>query len=215
MPQSNPSAAIERPGESDAAPACTEPTRRALLTALAGCACLAAIEPAAADDEEQPGASERPQKADLLVRAEGDKAGQVIKPDDLKLGGPPLRAWPQDPKTSVIRKGSRLNEVVLVKLDPNEMDDATRARAADGIVCYSVICTHAGCPITAWLKQEQGDKNVLKCLCHNSEYDPRQNAQVVFGPAPRRLAALPLTVADGAITVAAPFVGKVGAQQGG
>ncbi len=215
MSESNPSASVGQIGESDPADCCAGPTRRALLTALASCACLAAIEPASADDDEQPGASERPQKADLLVRAEGDKTGQVIKSDDLTLGGPPVRAWPQDPKTSVIRKGSRLNEVVLVKLDPNELDDATRARAPDGIVCYSVICSHAGCPITAWVKEEQGDKTVLKCMCHNSEYDPRQNAQVVFGPAPRRLAALPLTVADGAITVAAPFVGKVGAQQGG
>lgn len=215
MSQPNPSASIEQSGESDAVGSCNGPTRRAVLTAIAGCACLAAIEPAAADDEDQPGASERPQKADQLVRAEGDKAGQVIKSDDLTLGGPPIRAWPQDPKTSVVRKGSRLNEVVLVKLDPSELDDATRARAPDGIVCYSVICSHAGCPITAWVKENQGDKNVLKCLCHNSEYDPRQDAQVVFGPAPRRLAALPLTVADGEITVAAPFVGKVGAQQGG
>ncbi|QPF86079.1 Rieske 2Fe-2S domain-containing protein [Bradyrhizobium genosp. L] len=215
MSESNPSASVEPFGASGPSASCTDPTRRALLTALAGCACLAAIEPASADDEDKPGASERPQKADVLVRAEGDKAGEVIKADDLTLGGPPIRAWPKDPKSSVVRSGSRLNEVVLVKLDPKEFDDDTRARFPDGIVCYSVICSHAGCPITAWVKQEQGDKNVLKCMCHNSEYDPRQNAQVVFGPAPRRLAALPLNVADGAITVAAAFVGKVGAQQGG
>lgn len=215
MSESNPSASVGQIGGSGPAACCADPTRRTLLlTALASCACAAAIEPAAADDE-QPGASDRPQKADLLVRAEGDKAGEIIKADDLTLGGPPVRAWPKDPKSAVVRKGSRLNEVVLVKLDPNELDDATRARAPDGIVCYSVICSHAGCPITAWVKEEQGDKNVFKCLCHNSEYDPRQNAQVVFGPAPRRLAALPLTVADGAITVAAPFIGKVGVQQGG
>ena len=97
MSESNPSASSEQCGESEAAASRTDPTRRAVLTALAGCACLAAIEPAAADDEDQPGASERPQKADVLVRAEGDKAGQVIKSDDLKLGGPPIRAWPQDP----------------------------------------------------------------------------------------------------------------------
>ena len=56
--------------ESNAAAPCNDPTRRTLLlTALAGCACLAATEPAAAD-EEQPGASERPQKSDVLVRAD-------------------------------------------------------------------------------------------------------------------------------------------------
>ena len=35
----------------------------------------------------------------------------------------------------------------------------------------------------------------------------------MFGPAPRRLPALPLAIADGSLTVAAAFVGKVGAQQ--
>jgi Rieske Fe-S protein len=54
---------------------------------------------------------------------------------------------------------------------------------------------------------------VLKCPCHNSEFDPRASAQVVFGPAPRRLAALPLAVSGDSLTVAAPFAGKVGASQ--
>jgi rieske iron-sulfur protein len=194
---------------------CTQTTRRSLLlTALATGACLAGGAPVAAEDEAA-GSGDRPQKADLFVYAEGEHAGTVIKPDDLKPGGPPVRAWPQDPKSSVIRKGSRLNEVVLVRLDPAELDDDTRSRAADGIVAYSVVCTHAGCPITAWVKQASGDKNVLKCMCHNSEFDPRQSAQVVFGPAPRRLAALPLAISEGALTVAAAFVGKVGTQPGG
>jgi Rieske Fe-S protein len=212
MSDTNPNAAASV--EHETAVSCADPTRRALLvTALATCACLATADRVAADDE-QPGSSERPQKADLLVFAEGEHAGEVIKPGDLTLGGPPLRAWPKDAKTAVIRKASRLNEVLVVRLDPGELDDDTRSRAADGIVAFSVVCTHAGCPVTAWVKQETGDKNILKCMCHNSEYDPRQGAQVVFGPAPRRLAALPLSTADGALTVAAPFVGKVGAQQG-
>jgi rieske iron-sulfur protein len=193
----------------------SDQTRRTLiLTALATAARIAVSEPAAAD-EDQPGSDERPQKADLLVLSEGEHAGEIITPRDLKPGGPPLRAWPKDPKTSVIRNGSRLNEVLVVRLDPAELDDETRSRSADGIVAYSIICAHAGCPVTAWVKEEAGDKDVFKCVCHNSEYDPRQSAQVVFGPAPRRLAALPLAIADGSLTVAATFVGKVGAQQAG
>ena len=117
--------------------------------------------------------------------------------------------------TSVIRNGSRLNEVLVVKLDPAELDDETRAHAAEGIVAYSAICSHAGCPVTGWLKGEAGDNDVFKCFCHNSEFDPRHSGQVVFGPAPRRLAVLPLTKAGGSLTVAATFVGKVGAQQAG
>jgi rieske iron-sulfur protein len=149
------------------------------------------------------------------VFTEGDHAGEVIKTEALELGGPPVHAWPKDPKTSVVRKGSRLNEILIVRLDPAELEDGTRSRAAEGIVAYSAICAHAGCPVTAWVKEQDGDKNVFKCMCHNSEYDPRNDAEVVFGPAPRRLAALPLVIADGTLMVAAPFIGKVGAQQSG
>src|ERR1700722_6870961 len=193
----------------------SDQTRRSLiLTALATAASVAASRPAAAD-EDQPGSDERPQKADVLVFSEGEHEGEVITLQDLKLGGPLLRAWPRDPKTSVIRNGSRLNEILVIRLDPAELDEGTRAHAADGIVAYSAICAHAGCPVTAWVRQDGGDKDVFKCVCHNSEYDPRQGAEVVFGPAPRRLAALPLAIVDGSLTVAAPFVGKVGAQQAG
>ena len=150
----------------------------------------------------------------MLVFSEGDRAGEIIKPEDLKAGGPPVRAWPKDPKTSVVRKGSRLNEILVVRLDPSEFDEDTRSHAADGVVAYSAICVHTGCPITAWVKAAGGDKDVFKCVCHNSEYDPRQSAQVVFGPAPRRLPALPLAMDDGTLTVAAAFIGKVGAQTG-
>ena len=198
-----------------ATPCCPDPTRRALiLTALAAGTCIAASKPAAAG-EDQPGSDERPQKADVLVLSEGEHAGKIIEPQDLELGGPPLRAWPKDPKTSVIRNGSRLNEILVVRLDPAELDDETRTRAADGIIAYSAICSHAGCPVTGWLKGAAGDNDVLKCFCHNSEFDPRHSAEVVFGPALRRLAALPLTTTGGSLTVAATFVGKVGGQQGG
>ncbi|MBR1237017.1 ubiquinol-cytochrome c reductase iron-sulfur subunit [Bradyrhizobium sp. AUGA SZCCT0177] len=212
MSESNPSAAvpIDDIVEHDGAVSCSDPTRRAmLLTALATCACLAAPEPSVAEDD-QPGSNLRPQKADTLVFSEGDRAGEVIKPEDLKLGGPPVRAWPKDPKTAVIRKGSRLNELLVVRLDPAELDDDTRSRSADGIVAYSLICSHTGCPVTGWVKQASGDKLVFKCACHNSEYDPRESAKVLFGPAPRRLAALPLAISDGALTVTATFIGKVG-----
>jgi rieske iron-sulfur protein len=189
---------------------CADRTRRSvLLSALATGACLAAVKPATAEDD-KPGADVRPQKGDLFVVSQGERKGEVVKPDDLKLGGPPVRAWPQDPKSSVVRSGSRLNEVLIVKLDVAELDDDTKAHSADGIVAYSAVCVHAGCPVTAWVKSDTSNQNVMKCMCHNSEYDPRHSAEVVFGPATRRLPALPLAVADGSLTVAAPFVGKVG-----
>jgi Rieske Fe-S protein len=199
---------------SDAAGSCACPTRRTLvLGTIAAGTCLAVATSALAADE-QPGSDKRPQKNDQLVIAEGDRQGELIRPDDLKVGDPPLLAWPRDPESSVVRDGSRLNELLVVRLAPEELDETTRPRAANDIVAYSAICTHAGCPVTAWMKASDSDRDVFKCLCHNSEYDPRESAQVVFGPAPRRLAALPLMIVEGALVVAGPFIGKVGAQQG-
>ena len=193
----------------------TEQTRRTLLLgALATTACLGCSTQAPAG-EDPPGSDERPQKGDQLVFSEGDQEGKLITSADIPKGGPPVHAWPKDPKTSVVRSASRLNEILIIRLDPAELDEKTRERAVDGILAYSAICSHAGCPVTAWVKSDVGEKDVFKCMCHNSEYDPRAGAQVVFGPAPRRLAALPIALAEGSLSVAGNFIGKVGGVQPG
>jgi len=182
--------------------------RTSLLAALLGAPWARAW---AADAADEDAASERPQPGDLLVFAEGDNEGKIIAPDQLALDEEPVMAWPFDPARKIARDGSRLNQLLLLRLDPASLDEATRSRAADGIIAYSAICSHAGCPVTGWVEDE--GKRVLKCFCHNSEYDPRQSSQVVFGPAPRNLAALPVKVVDGALTVAGNFIGKVGGTQ--
>ncbi|MBV8918189.1 ubiquinol-cytochrome c reductase iron-sulfur subunit [Bradyrhizobium sp.] len=189
-------------------------TRRVLILAAAAAGACLTIRPLAAEDD-RPGSDERPKAADLLVFYDGDRQGEIIKPDDLTLGGPPVHAWAKDPKTSVIRDGSRLNEILLVRLAPADIDEDTQPSAADGILAYSAICTHAGCSVTEWVDASAGEGQVFKCPCHNSEFDPRHGASVVFGPAPRRLAMLPLAISEGSLIVARPFVGKVGAQQPG
>ena len=148
----------------------------------------------------------RPDKGDLLVQASGDQARKVITLADLPVGGRPVMAWPMDPASKSLRDGSRLNEVLLVRLDVESLDEATRALAVDAVVAYSAMCTHALCPVTGW----NAEKHVLRCPCHNSEYDPGRAGQVVFGPAPRPLPRLPLAVSDGTLTVAGKFLGKVG-----
>ncbi len=86
------------------------------------------------------------------------------------------------------------------------LNDETRARSADGVVAYSGVCTHQGCPVNMWSK----DKNAMVCSCHGSTYDPKNSAEVIFGPAPRPLPALPLKSENGLLTVAGGFVGRVG-----
>jgi ubiquinol-cytochrome c reductase iron-sulfur subunit len=61
-----------------------------------------------------------------------------------------------------------------------------------GMVAYSKVCTHAGCPVG--LYQEQTEQ--LLCPCHQSLFDVRFGAQQVFGPAPRPLPQLPIYIDD-------------------
>jgi rieske iron-sulfur protein len=179
--------------------------RRRLLQA--GAVAIAALLPGGARGEaDDPARNMRPQIGDVLVRCEGDQACSVIAAADIKIGDQPVMAWTMDPVRKLPRDGSRLNLVLLVRLDPATLGSSTVPHAADGVVAYSAICTHAQCSVTGWV----ADKQVLHCPCHQSEYDPRQDAQVVSGPAPRALAALPLKIADGSLQVAGLFIGRVG-----
>ena len=72
--------------------------------------------------DESPAASERPQEGDRFVFAEGEHKGTEVKPSDLPLDGPQAFAWPKDPKSGVVRDGSRLNQVLLLRLDPASLD---------------------------------------------------------------------------------------------
>ena len=51
--------------------------------------------------------------------------------EDLSLGGPQTLAYPKDPQTETVRNGSRLNQVVLIRLVEQELSDAqTQAGSA-------------------------------------------------------------------------------------
>jgi rieske iron-sulfur protein len=176
--------------------------RRALLGA--GLGILAAKSAAAQTDP----ARDRPRAGDLLVKLDDAKRAPLT-PDDIALDASQLMTWPMDPADNVVRDGSRLNKVLLVRLDPGVLQPQTRERAADGVVAYSAICPHTACEVTNWY----ADRMILECPCHNSQYDPKAGAQVISGPSPRNLAALPLRIADGKLMVARPFIGRLGIQQ--
>lgn len=148
----------------------------------------------------------RPQADDRLVYAEGEKKGMPIKADELKLGGPPVAAMPQDAASGTVRDGSRLNQLLVVRLDPARLTGDTQQRAAQGVVAYSAVCTHTGCDGLSWA----ADKLLFKCPCHETEFDAADGARVISGPAPRRLPALPLKIADGYVVAAGAFSGRPG-----
>ena len=176
------------------------PTRRDVLIALSvlGLDVVVSPHPVSAQPE-----SERPKEGDLLVSNEG---ATPLTLKDIPAGGPPVLAWPMDQAGGLVRRGSRLNKVLLVRLDPKTLVGLTRERAADGVVAYSAICPHAGCEVSVWVP----DQKILECSCHYSHFNPREGAAVIDGPAPRALAALPLKITNGKLTVARPFTGRVG-----
>jgi rieske iron-sulfur protein len=183
--------------------------RRALLRAALGAGILLCAPRRATAQAGDP-RMQRPQAGDRFVFAGGERIGRVITPGDLLAGMPPVTVYPIDPASRVVRDGSRLNQILLVRLAPLELDEDTRARSADGIVAYSGVCTHAGCDVTLW----QIETRRFRCPCHESEFDPRDGGRVVGGPAPRRLPRLPVKVVEGTIVAGGTFTSRPGFQSG-
>jgi rieske iron-sulfur protein len=181
------------------------PGRRRLLQ-VGAAATIALLPGGTRAQDDDPRRMMRPQIGDWLVRLEDDQETTPIASADVMIGDQPILAWAMDPATKLPRDGSRLNQILLLRLDPSTMGEVTKTCAADGLVAYSAICTHQQCSVVGWIE----DKQLLHCPCHQSEYDPRQDARVVAGPAPRPLAALPLRTTDGKPQVAGTFVGRVG-----
>ena len=179
--------------------------RRGMLKLLMGAAFALSGSRLAAARTKEP-RKMRPQENDQFVFAQGDNQGQIIRPDDIPLGGPQVMAYPFEPVSQLVRDGSRFNKVMLVRFRPEDISERTRPHSAGGIIAYSAVCTHAGCPVVMWIKESR----TVKCPCHYSEYDPTNLATVVAGPTPKRLPILPLKTVDGALVVAAKFIGKVG-----
>src|SRR5919106_6034735 len=150
----------------------------------------------------------RPQAGDQFVFFSGERKGEIVMVEDLPLGGPQIMAYPKDPQTDTVRDGSRLNQVALIRLVQQELSEETRANAVEGVVAYSAACTHQACPVSMW----EEDAGTLYCSCHGSQFDPKDGAQVVAGPAERRLAMLPLSVEQGVLIATGPFTGAIGAE---
>ena len=83
----------------------------------------------------------------------GDRKGEIIRPDDVPLASKQMLVYPLEPQTGTIRDGSRLNMVLLIRFPSEQLDERTRANASEGVVAYSAICTHQGCPVTNWAQR--------------------------------------------------------------
>ncbi len=178
--------------------------RRQMLTSALALAAMAPI--AAMAQEGEAKRSTKPEPGDKLAFMLGEKQGKEILPADLKIGGEPTLAYPLDPTTgkALVSKAGLL---VVVRLKPEDLKPGSAKNAADGgVVAFSSMCTHYGCPITTL--HPTGTQVV--CNCHGSVFNAADRGVVTNGPATRRLAMLPLELKDGAIVVKGKFDGPLG-----
>jgi ubiquinol-cytochrome c reductase iron-sulfur subunit len=97
---------------------------------------------------------------------------------------------------------------IIIKFQPGVLQKPTVMNwTVDGIVAYSKICTHVGCPAALY---EQTTHHIL-CPCHQSTFDAPRGATVLFGPAPRPLPQLPITTdAQGYLVAQSDFHEPIG-----
>jgi Rieske Fe-S protein len=79
--------------------------------------------------------------------------------------------------------------------------------AAAGIVVFSKLCTHAGCPVGLY----EQTAHQLFCPCHQSVFDVIEAGRVLGGPAARPLPQLPVGIdGQGYVVADGDFHGQVG-----
>jgi ubiquinol-cytochrome c reductase iron-sulfur subunit len=154
------------------------------------------------------------------MRVVRDVSGTPIRPEDMELGdlfnAAPEALFPTeengypelDEADLLVEKAK--GAIILVRMEPDEIipGEGRDNWTVDGIICYSKICTHVGCPISLY---ERTTHHVL-CPCHQSTFDLADSARVVFGPAARPLPQLPLSVdPEGYLVAQSDFQEPIGA----
>ncbi len=118
--------------------------------------------------------------------------GELVRVDDLAVGS----------FVTVFPEGMPEADdatAVLIVVDPGPADG--------GLLAFSKLCTHAGCPVGLYEQTTQQ----LFCPCHQSVFDVLDGARPVAGPAARPLPRLPVVVDESGYVVAdGDFDGQVG-----
>jgi ubiquinol-cytochrome c reductase iron-sulfur subunit len=125
------------------------------------------------------------------MRIVNDVSGTPIRPEEVEIGqlvnAEPAVFFPSEEGHEAEVHGHELQAakakaaVILVRMQPQEITPPAGREnwGVDGILCYSKICTHVGCPISLWEQQTHH----LLCPCHQSTFDLADGGKVVFGPA--------------------------------
>ncbi|MCX2179400.1 Rieske (2Fe-2S) protein [Streptomyces sp. SKN60] len=130
-------------------------------------------------------------KGKLLINM---NTNEPLRPEDVAVGSltfakpEGLEEHDHDFQTEIAKAA-----LMIVRIQPEDIKDKRELEwSHDGIVAFSKICTHVGCPISLY---EQQTHHVL-CPCHQSTFDLSDGARVIFGPAGHALPQLRIGVND-------------------
>ena len=146
------------------------------------------------------------------MRLAHDPSGEPIRASDLTLGSavhviPEALAEVSHSEGYLEEKAKAI--VLLIRMLPEDLTESEERKewSYNGIVAYSKVCTHVGCPVALYEQQTHH----LLCPCHQSQFDVTDHAKVIFGPAARPLPQLPITVDDeGYLVARSDFLEPVG-----
>lgn len=153
------------------------------------------------------------------MRIVNDVSGAPLKPEEIQIGqlinAEPSVFFKTNSEGQPLFEGTKLLQakakaaVIVVRMQPKDITPLPSRKnwGVAGILCYSKICTHVGCPISLWEQQSHH----LLCPCHQSTFDLADNGKVIFGPAARSLPQLPIGVDnEGYLIAMSDFTEPVG-----
>ncbi len=129
-----------------------------------------------------------------------DPAMTPIKVSDVTLGGV-FHVLPDgiDEEAPHFQDEAVKSAVILVGMEESMIKSEKEVQwGIQGVVAYSGICTHVGCPVGLY---EHTTHHML-CPCHQSTFDMADDCKVIFGPAKRPLPQLKISVDDEGYIVA-------------
>lgn len=111
--------------------------------------------------------------------------GRPVRPSDLPVNGI-LTVFPNG------NVDDGLSPTLLINIGDSRFEIPPQRVGwnVGGLVAFSKICTHAGCPASLY----NVETHQLVCPCHQSTFDVLEDCKPVFGPASRSLPQLPLAV---------------------
>jgi ubiquinol-cytochrome c reductase iron-sulfur subunit len=198
-----PRATAQRPGVEAAFEAGAEPIERRRLIAAAFGAAFALLGIAAL----------------FPIRSLGTRPGSTLFHTEWRRGrravsdaGRPLRLQDLELNSVVTvfpegHEDAADSQTLLIRLPTGVNAPGPPEWSVSGLVAFSKVCTHAGCPVGLY----QAETQELFCPCHQSTFSVPDGAKPTFGPATRPLPQLPIGLdGDGYVIALSDYTEPVG-----